>query len=178
MNAIVCIDANFAIGYKNKLLYHIPDDLKHFKQLTLNKNVIMGRKTLESLPGGKPLPNRRNIVFTRQKDYSRDDADIIHDIGDLQLLCVNKQINPRTIWVIGGESIYDMLLPYCNYLYITLVHDIAKHADAHFPNLFEQNIGYDDGRFYCISSKSFHYSNICYSFMQYVQSNKYVKQLI
>ena len=83
MNLIAAVDKNWGIGLKNKLLVSIPDDMKFFRQTTTGKVVVMGRKTLESFPGGKPLKNRVNIVMTRDKDYRADGAVVVHDLDEL-----------------------------------------------------------------------------------------------
>lgn len=124
MNFIVAVDENYAIGNKGKLLTHLPEDLKYFKEKTLNKVVVMGRKTLESFPRGKPLKNRKNIVLTRQADYYNDGAIVVHSLDDL--FKELRQYNSDEIFIIGGAEIYQALLPYCRYGYITKIQE-------HFP---------------------------------------------
>lgn len=100
MNLIACIDNNWGIGYNNNLLFHIPDDLKRFKEITNNKVVVMGRKTFESLPNVKPLPNRINIVITKDKKYRPNSVVVINSFEELLLhLKIYKQEN---IFIIGG----------------------------------------------------------------------------
>lgn len=132
MNAIVAADKNWAIGYKNKLLVSIPADMKFFRQMTSGKVVVMGRKTLESFPNGLPLKNRTNIVLTGNPNYQVKDAVIVHTPEEL--LEELKQYDEEEIFVIGGESIYRMLLPCCQKVYVTKI-DHAYQADTHFPNL-------------------------------------------
>ena len=119
MNAIVAADKNWAIGYKNKLLVSIPADMKFFRQMTGGKVVVMGRKTLESFPNGLPLKNRTNIVLTGNPNYHVKDAVIVHTTEEL--LEELKKYDEEEIFVLGGESIYRMMLPYCSKVYVTLL---------------------------------------------------------
>lgn len=131
MKAIVAVDENWAIGYENELLYHISADLKRFKELTVGNVVVMGRKTLESLPKGKPLPNRVNIVLSRNEMKE----DIIH-CKDLKSLGEEiAKLTDKEIYVMGGASIYEQLLPYCEAVYVTKIFDRATKADTFFENL-------------------------------------------
>lgn len=134
MNLIVAADSHWGIGKDNKLLVSIPSDMKYFRQETSGKVVVMGRKTLESFPNGTPLKNRTNIVLTRDKNYQVKDAVILHDIDTL--LEELKKYPDEQIYVIGGGSIYEALLPYCNVAYVTKI-DFAYEADTYFPNLDE-----------------------------------------
>lgn len=135
MNLIAAADKNWGIGYKNKLLVSIPSDMKFFRTTTTGKVIVMGRKTLESFPNGMPLKNRTNIVLTSNQDYRVKDAIIVHTLEDL--LKELEKYNSDDIYVIGGESVYRQLLPYCNTAYITKI-DHAFQADTFFPNLDEQ----------------------------------------
>jgi len=132
MNLIVAVDKNWAIGNGNKLLVSIPQDMKFFRETTKGKIVAMGRKTLESFPGGQPLKNRVNIVLTTDKNYKVNGADLVHTIDEM--LEELKKYPSEDIYVIGGESIYRQLLPYCDTAYVTKI-DHAYDADTHFPNL-------------------------------------------
>lgn len=134
MKAILSADKNWGIGYQNKLLVSIPSDMKFFRETTTGKVVIMGRKTLESFPNGLPLKNRVNIVLTANKDYSVKDAVIVHTKEEL--LKEVEKYNPDDLYVVGGESIYRMLLPYCDTVLVTKI-DRAFQADRFFPNLDE-----------------------------------------
>ncbi len=136
MNLIVAVDRNWAIGKDNKLLVSIPDDMKFFRETTTGKVVVMGRKTLESFPGGKPLKNRVNIVMTRDANYNVKDAIIVHSKEELDAEL--KKYNSDDIFVIGGESIYRMLLDDCSRAFVTYV-DYAYDADTYFPNLDEKS---------------------------------------
>ena len=134
MNMIVAVDDNWAIGYKNKLLVSIPSDKKFFRQTTTGKVVVMGRKTLESFPGGRPLPGRTNIVLTTRREYQVKDTIVVNSIEELMETL--KGYRDEDIYVIGGDSIYHQLLPYCSLAHVTKVHH-KYQADAWFPNLDE-----------------------------------------
>mgnify|MGYP005748643663 FL=1 len=136
MKAILSADKNWGIGYNNKLLVSIPSDMKFFRQTTTGKVVVMGRKTLESFPNGLPLKNRTNIVLTGNRDYQVKDAVIVHDYNELKEEL--KKYDPDDIYVIGGESIYRMLLPECDTVLVTRI-DRAFQADTFFPNLDEMD---------------------------------------
>ena len=135
MNLIAAVDKNWAIGRNNKLLVSIPDDMKFFRETTTGKVVVMGRKTLESFPGKKPLKNRVNIVLTSDNSYQVDGAVIVHDMDELHEEL--KKYDSQDIYVIGGESIYRQLLDQCDVAHITKI-DFSYEADAWFPNLDEK----------------------------------------
>ncbi|MFR6513467.1 MAG: dihydrofolate reductase [Ruminococcus sp.] len=132
MNAIAAVDANWAIGNKNRLLTSIPADMKFFREKTMGHVVVMGRKTLESFPNGLPLKNRVNIVLTANRSYKVKDAIIVHTKEEL--LEELKKYDSNELYVIGGGSIYEMLIPYCDTAYITKINH-AYAADTYFPNL-------------------------------------------
>ena len=132
MNAIAAVDANWAIGNKNRLLTSIPADMKFFREKTMGHVVVMGRKTLESFPNGLPLKNRVNIVLTANRSYKVKDAIIVHTKEEL--LEELKKYDSNELYVIGGGRIYEMLIPYCDTAYITKI-DHAYAADTYFPNL-------------------------------------------
>ena len=132
MKAIVAADNKWGIGYQNKLLVSIPSDMKFFRQTTTGKVVVMGRKTLESFPNGLPLKNRVNIVLTKNRNYDVKGAVIVH--SEKELLEELKKYNSDDIFVIGGESIYRMMLPYLNLIYVTKI-DRTFQADTFFPDL-------------------------------------------
>ena len=132
MNLIVAVDKNWAIGNQNKLLVSIPADMKFFRETTTGKVVVMGRKTLESFPQKQPLKNRINIVLTKDKDYKVNGAVVVHTLEEL--LDELKKYNEEDIYIIGGESIYRQMLPYCKLAHITKI-DHAYEADTYFPDL-------------------------------------------
>lgn len=132
MVAIAAIGQNNGIGINNDLVYHIPEDMKFFRSTTTGKTVVMGRKTLESFPGAAPLPNRRNIILTRSKDFSAENAEIVHSVEELLELI--KDIPGDDVFVIGGAEIYELLLPLCSKAYITQVFE-SSPADKFFPDI-------------------------------------------
>lgn len=132
MNLIVAVDENWGIGKDNKLLVSIPSDMKFFRQTTTGKVVVMGRKTLESFPNGLPLKNRTNIVLTRSRDYKVKGAVMVHSVPEL--LAELEKYNSEDVYVIGGDSVYRELLPYCDTAHVTKISH-AYEADAYFPNL-------------------------------------------
>ena len=132
MRLIVAVDKNWGIGKNNDLLVSIPSDKKFFRQETTGKVVVMGRKTLESFPGGLPLKNRTNVVLTRNAGYRAKDTVIVHDIPEL--LEELKKYPSDAVYVVGGGTVYEELLPYCDEAYVTKI-DFAYEADTYFPNL-------------------------------------------
>lgn len=132
MKLIVAVDQNWGIGNNNKLLVSIPSDMKFFRQETMGKVVVMGRKTLETFPNGLPLQKRTNIILTTDHSYSAKGAVIVHDISEL--LEELKKYPQDQIYVIGGGKVYEELLPYCDVALVTKI-DFAYEADTYFPNL-------------------------------------------
>lgn len=134
MDLIVAVDKNWAIGKDNKMMWHLPGDMKFFREKTTGHVVVMGRKTLESFPNGLPLKNRTNIVLTKNRAYKVKDAVVVHDVEEL--LEELKKYDTEEIYVIGGGSMYQLMLPYCEKAYVTKI-DHAYDADTYFPNLDE-----------------------------------------
>ena len=134
MKAIAAVDKNWAIGNKNRLLTSIPADMKFFREKTNGHVVVMGRKTLESFPNGLPLKNRTNIVLTANRSYQVKDAIVVHT--QEELLEELKNYDSEEIYIIGGESIYRMMIPFCDTAYITKIGH-SYEADTYFPNLDE-----------------------------------------
>ncbi len=135
MNLIAAVDNHWAIGLRQKLLVRIPQDMKFFREETTGKVVVMGRKTLESFPGGAPLKNRTNIVLTRNPDYRVKGAVVAHSLDELE-----KELGKyasEDIFVVGGESVYRQLLDRCDVAHITKI-NYEYEADAWFPNLDER----------------------------------------
>ena len=132
MNCIVNVDANWGIGKEDRLLFTISADLKRFRALTTGKAVILGRKTLATFPGGKPLKNRRNIVLSRNSSLQIEGAEVYTDISTL--LHAIKNLSDDEVCVIGGSSVYEALLPYCTHALITKTLADGS-ADRFFPNL-------------------------------------------
>ena len=161
MNIIAAVDANWAIGYRNELLVKIPNDQKWFQKITTGKVVVMGRKTMETFPNGMPLKNRTNIVLTGDRALKVKDAELVYGIEEL--LEKLKQYNAEDVYVIGGESVYEELLPYCDTAYITKI-DYTYQADRYFPNL-------DNDADWHIESESEEqtYFDLEYYFVKYVR---------
>lgn len=132
MNAIVVVDRHWGIGKDGKLLFSLPADMKHFRTLTTGGTVLMGRKTLDSLPGGKPLPNRRNIVLS-SAEKELEGVEIVHTPA--AMLSAVRSDPPERVFVIGGGSVYASLLPYCRRVFLTKVDTVAEEPDTYFPNL-------------------------------------------
>ncbi len=133
ISMIACVGKNLELGKNNDLIWHLPNDLKFFKQITLGKTVVMGRKTFESLP--KKLPNRRNIVLMLPEEELIPDVDIFYSIDSV--LEEIKKINDE-VFIIGGASIYRQFLPYADKLYLTEVPMEEKEATVYFPS-FEKD---------------------------------------
>lgn len=128
MNLIVAVDQNWAIGYQNELLIRISADLKRFQALTMGHPVLLGRKTLQTFPGGRPLPGRRNFILSTGPDYHVEGAEVLHSVEEALDTC------PEDTFVIGGAQVYRAMLPYCDTAYVTRIH-AAYPADAWFPDL-------------------------------------------
>lgn len=128
ISIIVAIAQNGAIGYKGDLIYHLSADLKRFKELTTGNTVIMGRKTFESLPKGA-LPNRRNIVLTRQQGVSYPGTEVYSSLDEALSKCTRDE----KVYIMGGAQVYAQALPMADELEITLVNDTPALADTFFP---------------------------------------------
>ena len=128
MNVIVAVDQNWAIGKDGDQLAYLSEDLKRFKSLTTGHPVILGRKTLATFPGGRPLKGRRNLILSRSADFAPEGAEVFSDVETLRAAA------PEDSFVIGGASVYRQLLPWCDTAYVTKI-DRAFPADCHFPDL-------------------------------------------
>lgn len=164
MNIIVAVDSNWAIGNKDKLLISIPNDQKHFREETTGKVVVLGRKTLQTFPQGLPLKNRTNIILSRNPGYTVKDATVVHSVEEL--LEELKKYNTEDVYVIGGESIYRLLLPYCDTAHVTKI-DHAYQADTYFPDLDR-----DPDWKITADSDELTYFDIPYQFVQYQRIKK------
>lgn len=129
INIIVAIDNNGAIGRGGDLLYHLREDMRHFRTLTTGNTVVMGRRTFESLPKGA-LPDRRNIVITRRKDYTAPGIETAQGIAEALEMAAG---GPGETFIIGGAEIYSAMLGHADRLYLTLVDASATDADTFFP---------------------------------------------
>ena len=126
ISLIAAMGKNKVIGNNNRLIWNVPEDMKHFRELTKNKPVIMGRKTFESI--GKPLPQRTNIVITRDKNYKKNGCIVVHSVKE----SLDAAKGANEIMVIGGAQIYKEFLPIADKIYLTII-DEDFDGDAHFP---------------------------------------------
>ncbi len=159
MNMIVTVDNNWAIGSKGGLLVRIPNENKNFRQETAGKVVVLGRKTLETFPQGMPLQNRTNIILSTNPDYRVKDAVVVH--SKEELFKELSKYQDDEIYIIGGESVYRMMLPYCDVAHVTKIDHIYE-ADAYFPNLDEM----DEWKI-TNDSEEQTYFDIAYQFVKY-----------
>ena len=130
LSLIVAMAENRVIGVNNRLPWHLPADLKHFRALTMGHPILMGRKTFDSI--GRVLPGRRNIVVTRNPAYKSDGVEIAHSLHEASRLCPDE----REAFVIGGAHLYEAALPHAQRIYLTLVHTVVQ-GDVLFPALDE-----------------------------------------
>ena len=154
---IVAMSKNRVIGNDNKLIWKLSSDLKRFKELTTDNSVVMGRKTYESI--GKPLPNRRNIIITRQPDYQVDECEIVSSLEEALLITGND------CFIIGGGEIYKQSLPLANKIYLTLVNEEFE-GDTQFPEIDSSWVKLSK-----IDFNSDEKNNHNYSFIEYERYN-------
>ena len=128
---VVVVDENNAIGKDNDLLCHLPNDLKHFKNITLNNTIIMGRRTLEAMPNGEALPKRTNIVLTNNREAQFENCVVLHSIPQVWEYCKDE----KEIFFIGGGQIFDAVIEDIDKLYITHIHHTFQDADTYFPEV-------------------------------------------
>lgn len=166
MEMIVAADQNWAIGKNNKLLISIPRDMKFFQQETMGNVVVMGRKTLESLPGKLPLQSRENIILTRNPDFQAKGAVTVHSVEELFERL--KDYQDRKVFVAGGGEIYRQLLPFTDVVHVTKIWN-SYDADTYFPNLDESEEWYIEEE-----SEEQTYFDLEYVFLKYVRKNKSV----
>lgn len=133
MDMIVAVDLNWGIGYNGTQPVVIPEDRKFFRETTAGSTVIVGRRTLADFPGGRPLKNRRNIVLSSQKDLVIPDAEVVHGLDELKTALESAD---GKVFVIGGDSVYKLLMPYCEHAIITKI-CAAPEADRFIENLDE-----------------------------------------
>lgn len=159
ITAIAAVSRNWGIGKAGDLLFNIPEDKKFFRRTTLNHTVIMGRKTLESLPGGKPFKDRNNIVLSRDKSFSCEGAAVCGSIEEALALLKNDEES----FAVGGGEIYRAMLPYCVKAIITKV-NASPEAEVFFPNL-------DDDESWALTEQSeeYDFEGLKYSFCTYVK---------
>jgi dihydrofolate reductase len=159
---IAILDQANGIGNDNKLLCHLPADLRRFKQLTTGHSVVMGRKTYESLPNG-PLPNRRNIVITRDKSFRPNGIDVMHSVSEVLKSCENEE----KIFVIGGGQIYDLMFEYADILYITKIHRTFI-SDTFFPEIKSEDWEIKEKTDFTADEKN----KFDYSFIDFLKKNR------
>ncbi len=159
MNLIVAVDKNWAIGANNDLLISIPEDMQYFKEKTMGKVVIMGKNTLDSFPGAKPLKNRTNIVIALETDYKVDGATVVYTLEDF--IKEAEKYPSEDVFVIGGGSIYKQMLPYCDTCYITYINHEFE-ADTYIPNLDEM-----DEWYIADESEEYTHEDMTYTFRTY-----------
>lgn len=159
MNLYVTADARWGIGQDNNLLIRIPRDNKLFMEETAGKVIVMGRKTLATMPQGLPLSGRTNIVLSTNKDLQIKGAIVVHSIEEL--LEELKQYSEEDIYVVGGESVYEQLLPYCKVAHVTKL-DHTYAANKYFPNLDKA----EDWKL-TADSDELTYFDIAYEFLRY-----------
>ena len=132
MKLIAAVDNNWAIGYKGRLLVSIPNDQKMFRNETIGKVIVLGRKTLETFPNGLPLKQRTNIILSRDPAYKVKDAIVVHNKEELFEKL--REYDSDEVYIIGGQSVYEEFYKYCDTAIITKI-DENYQADAYFPNL-------------------------------------------
>ena len=159
MNCIAAVSSDWGIGKDGDLLFHIPEDLKYFRKMTSGGTMILGRKNLESFPGGKPLPKRRHLVLSRQQDWHPEGVEVFHSVDDI--LAAVRDLPEDDVWVIGGGEIYRQFLPWCRKAYITHV-DARPEAEVFFPDL-SQNPDWEISQ----RGETQHFGNISYRFCIY-----------
>ena len=130
ISVIVAISDNYVIGENNRLLWHLPEDLKHFKKVTTGHTILMGRKTYESI--GRPLPNRTNLVLSRQENIAIEGCTVLNDLA--KAIRYAAENGETELFIIGGAEIYNISLPLAQRLYLTRVH-AHMDGDAFFPKL-------------------------------------------
>ena len=168
MNIVAAVDNNWAIGNKGELLVSIPNDQKSFRLLTTGKVVVLGRKTLDTFPQKQPLPNRTNIILSRDKNFKVKGAVVVNSVDELMEYL--KPYKSEDINIIGGESIYEQLLPYCDTAHITAI-DYEYEADTYLKNLDE-----DPEWVKTADSDEITYFDLSYSFVKYERVKKSKKQ--
>lgn len=159
ISLMVAHDPKRVIGRDNQLPWHIPEDLAYFKKHTINKAIVMGRNTYESI--GRPLPKRRNIVVSRQQDLKIEGVDVVHSIGDAVKLA--EEAHPE-VMVIGGEQIFKTVLPDADRLYITLIHNEFE-GDTYFPE-------YGEGWVLTSESERFESNGVSFNYLIFDRKNR------
>ena len=132
MKLVVAVDKEWGIGYMGGLLAAVKADLAHFRELTTGKTVVLGSTTLKTFPGGRPLKNRKNLILSRNPDFAPEGATVLRSVKEV--VDYQKEHPEQELVVIGGASVYEQMLPYCDTAYVTLFEESFK-KDAYFPDL-------------------------------------------
>lgn len=164
MKIIVAVDENWGIGCNGDLLIKIPEDMAFFRQTTAGKIVVMGHCTFKSLPKAQPLKGRTNIILSKDPALEIAGARVCHSLDELLLEC--GQYASDDIYVMGGQTIYDQMLPYCDTAYVTKLWPSPKRPDRYFPNL-------DEASHWSLArqSETKEFGGICYAFCCYVNGD-------
>ena len=164
MDIIVAVSSDWGIGNSGALLFSIPEDMNFFRETTKGSVIVMGRKTLESFPGGRPLKNRVNIVLTHSESFTAEGVTVCKSIGEV--LTALKNYTDKPVFIIGGASVYSEFLPLCDRAYVTKM-DITLPADAYFPNLDK----HPDWELVCTGDEK-SYEGIAFRFTEYRRIEK------
>lgn len=164
MQIIAAVDNHWAIGFRNSLLVRIPRDQQMFREMTEGKVIVIGKKTLETFPQKQPLKNRVNMILSRDRKYTVKDAIVVHSIEELMEEL--QKYDANDVYVAGGASVYEQLLPYCDTAHITKI-DYTYQADAYFPRLDEMEDWKLTG-----DSEEQTYFDLEYYFQKYERKNK------
>ena len=159
MKSIVAVDEHWAIGNKGKLLVSIPNDMKHFRQETTGKVIVLGHKTLQTFPQGMPLQSRTNIILSKDRKLTVKGAKVVHSVEEL--LEELKGYPTEDVYVVGGESVYRQLLPYCDVAHVTKI-EHRYEADTFFPDL-DQDPDWE----ITADSEEQTYFDLVYTFLKY-----------
>lgn len=161
MNLIVAVDKNWGIGCKGKLLVAIPADQRFFREETTGKVVIVGKNTVKTFPGERPLKNRKNIIISTDKNLKVEDAIVVNSVEEA--VEASKDYKSEDVYVIGGASIYEQMIDYCDVAHVTKI-NYSYEADTYFPNL-------DEKEEWVIAAESDEqtYYDIEYTFYKYVR---------
>lgn len=164
MNLIVAVDKNWGIGRDGGLLAHLPGDMAYFKAHTMGKTVVMGRKTLESMPGRRGLPGRDNYVLTSNPDFAAERCEVVH--SEAEMFEALAQYEPDDVFIIGGSSMYNKYYKMCDKLYITKI-DADLDADTRIVNIDE------DPDFHVVSeSEPMTENGVTYRFLVYARGRR------
>ena len=163
MKLIAAVDKNWAIGNKGQLLVSIPQDQKMFRNETMGKVIVMGRKTLEGMPGAQPLYGRTNIVLSADPDYKVKGATVCGSVEEVMELL--KAYHTDDVYIIGGESVYRQFLPYCDTIHLTAI-DYVYDADLRFPVDLDQASDWKLAE----EGEEQTYFDLCYTFCRYVRT--------